>query len=369
MSRTNAETVVIGAGVVGLSVALGLLQAGHKVLVLDGRDSDLRASHGNFGLVWLQGKGARYAPYARWTWEAVHMWPDFATELSELSGLNVELQQPGGFEFFTGRNEYEAFSADLAAQAKTLGHDFSYQSLDGDALRREFPGFGLDVAGATFCPHDGHVNPLRLLHALRLAVQRLGGDLRNGATVTGIKRRGSGSDLHICDGEAIGAERVFLCAGLGAERLAPRLGFHTRVRPQRGELLITERLASELPFLSSTIRQVDEGGVQIGGTKAEVGPDDRETLAKTRDLARHATAVWPALKDVNLVRSWGALRIMTPDGYPVYDRAPEASEVYIVTCHSGVTLAPVHAKRLVAWVDGQENAPDLEGFRDDRFKV
>jgi len=107
--------------------------------------------------------------------------------------------------------------------------------------------------------------------------------------------------------------------------------------------------------------------VQIGGTKAEVGPDDRETLPKIRDLARHAVAVWPELAEVNVVRSWGALRVMTPDGYPVYGRAPDGGEAFLVTCHSGVTLAPVHAKHLISWIDRASDAPDLEGFRDDRF--
>lgn len=367
MGQENADNLVIGAGVVGLSVACGLLQAGHKVTVLDGADDDLRASHGNFGLTWLQGKGARYAPYARWTWDAVHLWPAFAEELAEVSGQEVSLEQSGGFEFFTDPQDHQTFSTDLAAQAKTLGHDFTYQNYDGDTLRLDIPGIGPDVSGATFCAHDGHVNPLRLLHALRVAVQRLGGVIHTNATVKTVARNGDAYQATLADQTYVGAGRVFLCAGLGAMELASQLGFRTKVYPQRGELLITERLATRLPFLSSTIRQVDEGGVQIGGTSADVGADDSETLPKIRDLARHAVAVWPALADVNVVRSWGALRVKTPDGYPVYGRAPDGGEAFLVTCHSGVTLAPVHAKRLAAWFDGQKDAPKLEGFRDDRF--
>ncbi|SHK37539.1 Glycine/D-amino acid oxidase [Shimia gijangensis] len=367
MNALRAENLVIGGGVVGLSVAFGLLQAGHKVHVLDGADRDLRASHGNFGLTWLQGKGARYAPYSRWTWSAVQQWPAFAEELAEISGQEVALEQPGGFEFFTDSDEHQTFAADLAAQAKTLGHDFTYQSCDGDTLRRNIPGIGPDVTGATYCAHDGHVNPLKLLHALRLSVQRLGGTIQTNATVKDLKRDGAFYRGILADQSQIAADRVFLCAGLGASDLAPQLGFRTIVRPQRGELLITERLETRLPFLSSTIRQVDEGGVQIGGTKAEVGPDDAETLPKMRELARHAVAIWPALAEVNILRSWGALRVVTPDGYPVYGRAPDGGDAFLVTCHSGVTLSPVHAKQLVAWFDDHKDAPNLEGFRDDRF--
>ena len=65
----QAGTAIIGGGIVGLCVALGLAARGHEVLVLDGRDGDMRASQGNFGLVWLQGKGAGYAPLS-----LIHIW-------------------------------------------------------------------------------------------------------------------------------------------------------------------------------------------------------------------------------------------------------------------------------------------------------
>ena len=79
MGAGISEITIIGGGVVGLSVALGLVRAGHRVTVLDGSDSDLRASQGNFGLVWLQGKGADFAPYCELTRKAVAAWPGFAT--------------------------------------------------------------------------------------------------------------------------------------------------------------------------------------------------------------------------------------------------------------------------------------------------
>ncbi|MDN5787781.1 FAD-binding oxidoreductase, partial [Pseudorhodobacter sp.] len=135
------------------------------------------------------------------------------------------------------------------------------------------------------------------------------------------------------------------------------------------ELLITEKLADRLPFLSSTIRQVDEGGVQIGGTKAEAGPDDRETLGVMARLARHAVTVFPALADVRVVRAWGALRVMSPDGYPVYARSSQYPGAYLVTCHSGVTLAPLHATALAEWIEGTSTAPNLEAFDENRFAL
>ncbi len=370
MDRTDPEIIIVGGGVVGLSVALGLLLAGRRVHVLDGADSDARASQGNFGLVWGQGKGWNFAPYARWTHDAQAAWPEFARKLADLSGIDVALDQPGGFEFFTDAAEMDEFAGMLTQQQRHLGNRISHEMLSGDDLRAQIPGIGPHVVGASFSPQDGQVNPLRFLRAVRRAVTASGGRVTMGAQVARIAPvTGGGFDLSMVGGETVSADKVILCAGLGATSLAPDLGFATRIRPQRGEVLITEKLRDRLPFLSGTIRQVDEGGVQIGGTKADVGLDDGETLDMMTKLARHAVAVYPALATVRVVRAWGALRVLSPDGYPVYARSARHPGAYLVTCHSGITLASLHASVVADWIDGTSAAPDLEAFDENRFAL
>ncbi|MCQ0093995.1 FAD-binding oxidoreductase [Roseovarius sp. M141] len=370
MDRTDPEITIVGGGVVGLSVALGLLLAGRRVHVLDGADSDARASQGNFGLVWGQGKGWNFAPYASWTNDALAAWPDFARKLADLSGMDVALDQSGGFEFFTDAAEMDEFAGMLTQQQRHLGNRFSHEMLSGDDLRGQMPGIGPEVVGASFSRLDGHVNPLRVLRALRGAVTAAGGRVTMSAPVARITPvAGGGFDLLMAGGQKHSADKVILCAGLGAAKLAAELGFATQIRPQRGELLITEKLGDRLPFLSSTIRQVDEGGVQIGGTKADAGLDDSETLDVMAGLARHAITVFPALADVRVVRAWGALRVMSPDGYPVYACSARHPGAYLVTCHSGVTLAPLHASVLADWIEDTSAAPDLEGFDENRFSL
>ncbi|MCY3878549.1 MAG: FAD-dependent oxidoreductase [Rhodobacteraceae bacterium] len=369
MSTRSPDITIIGGGVVGLSLAVGLLREGRSVTVLDGPDSDHRASQGNFGLVWLQGKGVDFAPYAHLSCDAVAAWPEFASLIQELSGTDLALRQSGGFEFFTDAAEFAEFAAGLKQQQSFLGNRFSHDVIQGDDLRRSHPEIGAGVVGATFSAQDGHVNPLRLLCALRRSVAALGGEIVPGARVTHISAAGPGFDITLHSGERRSTERVVLAAGLGSASLAGILGFQTPVRPQRGELLITEKLATRLPFLSSTIRQVDEGGLQVGGTKADAGYDDSETLDAMASLAQHAVTVFPALRDLRVIRAWGALRVMTPDGYPVYACSPVHPGAYLVTCHSGVTLAPLHGGPLAHWIDNSAEAPDLEAFDEDRFAL
>jgi glycine/D-amino acid oxidase-like deaminating enzyme len=175
--------------------------------------------------------------------------------------------------------------------------------------------------------------------------------------------------LTCADGTVVEAGKVVLAAGLGAATLGPQLGFKAQVRPQRGQVLITEKLPKLMNRPSAIIRQVDEGGVQIGDSNEEVGFDDSTSLQVTARIAARAARVYPALSKAKLVRSWGALRVMSPDGLPVYQQSPTMPGAYLVTCHSGITLAAAHALYLPEWLDGADDAPDLSAFSEERFDV
>ena len=370
-SSQNLPTTIIGGGVVGLAVGVGLLEAGVKVTILDGADKDLRASHGNFGLVWVQGKGADYAPYAKWSLLSASLWKAFADKLLADTHIDVSLRQAGGYELFTDQTQFDTFAERLARQKAHLGDDFTYQCFSGDQMREKFPQLGPKLIGATFSPHCGDVNPLKLLRALRLRFQQLGGRLINHFKVSKVVADNGSYHLFGASSEedSVYAKRVLMCAGLGSAQLAEQLGFITRVKPNRGQLLITERAAPFIDLVSSTVRQVDEGGVQIGGLKENAGFENQTTLEGMTSLAQHAVDVFPQLEQFNLVRAWSALRVMSPDTYPVYTQSKTHEHAYLLTCHSGVTLAAVHATLLPKWILGLDNAPDLEAFDEARFQV
>ena len=104
----QADYAIIGGGIVGLSVAWGLLRRGRRVLVIDGEDDGFRASRGNFGLIWVQGKGLNEPAYARWSQRSAAAWAGFATELGEGAGVDLRLQQTGGYDFYLDEAELEA---------------------------------------------------------------------------------------------------------------------------------------------------------------------------------------------------------------------------------------------------------------------
>ena len=364
------DYTIIGGGVVGLSVAYGLARLGRRVIVIDGDDDAFRASRTNFGLVWVQSKGLNAPHYALWSQVSAREWRAFADDLEAASGARLGLTQDGGYDFHLDETSLAERVAAYENLKQALGGDYPFEVLGRNALKREEPNIGPNVVGAILHRSDGHVNPLRLLRTLAGEFINLGGRLMSGRKAVRVEPlAGGGFRVDLDHAESLSTPRIVLCAGLGAGDLGPMLGFKAPVRPQRGQVLITEKLPRLMSRPSGIIRQVDEGGVQIGDSKEEVGLDDRTTTAQTAAIAHRATQVYPALAKARLVRSWAGLRVMSPDGLPIYQRSERYPGAFFVTCHSGVTLAAAHARLLPRWLEDLPDAPDLEKFNERRFAV
>ena len=362
----ETDYLIIGGGVVGLSVAWGLLSRGRTVTVLDGDDGSFRASRANFGLVWVQSKGMSQPRYAQWSQASAAEWADFAAELTDATGRDPGLEQKGGYDLHFSEESLQETVEKYNVLKDKLGGNYPFEVLGHNALRKEEPEIGPKVVGAILHHQDGHANPLRLLRALAQGVRAKGGRVVTGVRVTDVTKP-DGFRVTCADGQSFGAGKVVLSAGLGAMELGPKMGFLAPIRAQRGQVLITEKLPKILNRPSLIARQGDEGGIQIGATNEEVGLDDSVTQKGLAHLAAEAIAAYPVLGRAQLVRSWGALRVLSRDGLPIYQESPTLPGAYLVTCHSGITLSAAHARFLPDWLEGTDATPDLEVFGEARF--
>jgi glycine/D-amino acid oxidase-like deaminating enzyme len=99
----------------------------------------------------------------------------------------------------------------------------------------------------------------------------------------------------------------------------------------------------------------------------EVGYNDLTTADVLSTIARRGVRAFPLLKNVRLVRTWAALRVYSPDGFPIYEQSLQYPGAFVVTCHSGVTLAAAHAMRIAPWIKGGPIPDELAAFRGGRF--
>lgn len=363
------DVAVVGGGLLGSAIAFGLARDGQRVAVLDEGDRALRAARANFGLVWVQTKGDGLPPYMYWTLRSSEAWPQFAKDLLELTGVDVHYRKDGGLIYCVGEAEYEARRRYLAHQ-RTVADIFGTELLDRSALERQMPKakLGPNVTGASHCRHDGHCNPLMLLRALHAGLDRVGAAYLPGAPAKAIAYRSGRFTIDTASGP-IEAGKVVLAAGHGNTKLAPTLGLPAPIRAERGQILVTERLRPFLPLPASGIRQTDDGTVLIGSSKENTGYDDGTTVAEGARMTARALQVIPELANARLVRTWGGIRVLTPDHGPVYAQSETCPGAFVAICHSGVTLAAAHATDLAASIQAGKLAATFNAFHARRFDV
>jgi glycine/D-amino acid oxidase-like deaminating enzyme len=337
--------------------------------VLDEGDVALRASRGNFALIWVQTKGLGMPAYSHWTLRSSDSWAAFAAELEAQTGIDVSHARPGGFTMTLSEREWEHRARvveRLLAQPGMPPLDMAM--LDRAGVQKVFPQIGPDVTGASFCAQDGHCNSLRLLRALNQGMQMAGAAYLANAGVERIECSAGGFLLLGKAGE-VRAAKVVLAAGNDNARLAPMVGLEVPVRPQRGQLIVTERTRPFLHHPISTLRQTDEGGVLIGDSQEEeIEPAVGMPVISL--LADRAVRTFPQLGALNVVRTWAALRVMTLDGFPIYDESTHCPGAFAAACHSGVTLAAGHALVLAPCIAAGRLPPEtFQPFSSRRFHV
>lgn len=364
------DVVVVGGGLVGLATACGLARRGRTVALIAEGDEARPASAGNFGLVWVQSKGQGMPAYSAWTARSAMLWPDFAVRLAAETGIDVAHRRSGGLHLCLGEGELEARTRFVAQMSNQMGAaGVRVEMLDRAALREIAPAVGEAVAGASWCAMDGDANPFLLARALNDSACARGMLRVGGGGVAAIRPDDAGYRLELRDGAAIRGARVVLAAGLGNAALAAGLGKSFPVRPQRGQILVTGRLPRFLDLPTTQVRQAAEGSVLLGDSKEDVGFDYGTTIDVGAVIAARAVASFPVLAGARVVRTWGALRVMSPDGFPIYQTWPDLPGLWAIACHSGVTLAAAHAGPLADAVDGGAPPPEIAQFTTERFDV
>jgi hydrogen cyanide synthase HcnC len=372
VSRVTSEfdISVIGGGLVGTAIAYGLAKLGLRVALLDEDDRARRASVANFSLIWVQTKGLGMPEYSDWSRGAADLWAELHNELVDLTGIDTAFSQMGGFHLCLSDTELESRADSLQrVHAQPGMRPLPYEILGHNAVRKMLPDIGPEVVGASYCPIDGQCNSLRLYWSLHSAFRRVGGSYRSNSRVASVSATADGEFQLETTGGVIRSNKVVLAAGNDNGRLAPMVGLSAAVRPQRGQVLVTERLKRFLRYPTITVRQADEGSVMLGDSIEEGNASLSVGTDVLAVMADRAMRMFPGLANVNIIRAWSAQRVMTKDGCPIYDQSTLYPGAFVANCHSGVTLAPRHVETLAPLIAASKVSSNLSVFSARRFDV
>ena len=371
MIKENGEVVVVGGGIIAVSLAYGMVKKGAKLILIDKVDNRLTASRGNFGLVWVQGKGKGMPRYVDWCLEATERWPEFAQNLENETGFDLNYEKTGGLEICLGEEEHQErinFVEEMSQASKSGRYDC--EMISKKELQSMLPKIklGKEVSGASFCSHDGCVNPLNLLKAMNSSFQQKGGTYRPEQTVQKIEF--SSNEFKIETGtHNFKTEKLVIAGGLMTTKLAKMVGMEVPVIPERGQILVTERTSRVFNYPTAEIRQNYDGSFMLGSSHEAVDYNIETSYEVLQKIARRAIRILPDLKNLQLIRSWAALRVLTPDQKPVYLESDQCPGAYAITSHSGVSLASIHSSTLVEWILEKRIPRGFTDFHPKRFNV
>ena len=367
-AEQHFKVLIIGGGVTGAAIGYGLAKQGESVGVMDASPLKDRASRSNMGLIWCQSKALGNPAYVRWGFLSSRLFADLDKDLKATSGIDIAYQPVGGIIPCLGQAEFHRrakYIEDLRAEA---GGEYPGEMLSREELEKLLPKitFGDQVVGATFCDQDGFVEPLKLLFALRASMVKYGGSFMPQTRAVDVVRQDKGYRVTTPD-TTFTCERLVMAGGLGNLPLARPFGVTVPIHPDRGQVLLTERVGNILPIPLLGITRTPGGTVMVGFMHENVGTDTHLVPESVAKEGQWAQAVWPKIADLRVIRCWSSLRVMPNDGFPIYDTLPGHPNLFLINAHSAVTLAAAHAAVLPDYILGRDSAGDHQAFGLARF--
>jgi sarcosine oxidase, subunit beta len=358
---SDAEIVIIGAGIMGLCSGLHLARAGKEVVVMERGQPWAEASGVNAGSLAVQNKRLPLIPI---TLEATRVWRRLREEL----GRDVGYVQCGGLRVATNREEVERLRISAREQS---GAGVDVEWVEGATLRSRAPWLSEEVVAATYCAMDGLANPLEAGEALIRSFAEAGGCLVTGAEVRAVTARGSGFRV-TTEANAISCQTLIIAAGVWSGKVARLIGIDLPVHLDVNILTVTEPAARVMDLMVThirgilTLKQLPNGSCIIGGGWQGIG--DLESGRKDFDYEsllhniRLGALIVPALKDLHVVRNWAGFEGVTPDSLPYFGRLPGLPNAYISACaRGGWSIGPVLGKLMDELVrTGKTSFPILE---------
>jgi glycine oxidase len=356
----NYDAVIIGAGIVGLSLAIELNKQGLKVLVVDKGEPGREASWAAGGML-CDFPGETVPELQELASASVGMYPEFVHELQDESGLKI----------------------DLRSQGTLLLVDSSHDSLQHGKLTESLalPAPLATLEPALIIPHDlvlyepfylkeRCVDPRDLTAAAIAAARHRGIDFSSGDHVLAVEVGGGKTSGVRTNKTRFAAGIVVNCAGAWAGQIEPH-SFPTR--PVKGQMLCV--VMPEKEMVRHVVRTPDvyliprsDGRMLIGATAEEAGFDKRTVPETIQKLRRAALELVPGLAKARMLEAWAGLRPGTPDRLPIMGPTPTPG-YFVATGHfrDGILLAPITAKIMAQVITGQRSQIDISKFSASRF--
>lgn len=364
----GSDFIVVGGGVIGCSIAYHLAGAGASVTLVEQGQPGQGASRAAAGMLVPLSESHGPGPFADLALASFRLYPAWAEELRQETGIDLELTMPGLLRVALTAEQEGELRERLRWQ-RTLEPGLEW--LEGWTVRELEPGLTPAVRAALYSPHEGQVNPVRLVDALAVAAQRRGVRILTGTPVLGFLRRGRRITGVRTPRGGLPGGHVVLALGAWTGRLLGRLGVHIATPPRRGQMLA---------YPGTPLRRIvwgaqgylvpkPNGTTWAGATVEDVGFRPGTTRRGLAFLRRMAGELAPAFRHIQEGAAWAGLRPGSPDGLPIMGTLPGWEGLSVATGHfrNGILLAPITGRLMSQLLLGERPELPLAPFSPGRF--
>lgn len=370
----HSEVIIIGGGVIGNAAAYYLAKKGCSVIVLEKEDSlGNGGSSRNGGGVRQSGRDKRELPLAMYG--VKNLWPTLSEEL----GMDVEYYQKGNLRLGKTKEHIKILEG-LTERAVASGLDVTM--IDDKQAREICPYLSEEVIGASWCPTDGHANPMLTTLAYYRKARQLGVRFITGEEVKEI-RKIKGKARQVVTAEAVyEGDTIILAAGYESRKLAGTIGIDVPISKALLEVLVTEAQPPMFYQMLGTAmadfygHQSTHGSFVFGGSSGfeDVNKDNGTPVTNSLTascICRGIMKYFPCLSEAKIVRTWGGWIDVCADHVPVISQVEEVPGLILAcgfTGH-GFGISPTAGLLLSQMAVGEETALNIKDFRYDRFQA
>ena len=371
----NAEIIIIGGGIIGCATAYYLAKNGVKdVIVLE--ESDFMGNGGssrNGGGVRQSGRDVRELPLVMYGIK--NLWPHLSEELE----VDCEYHQDGNLRL--GKTEaHKATLTKLADNARGVGLDV--RMIDGDEVRQINPYLSHEVTCASWCPTDGHANPLTTTLGFYKMARQLGVRFITGEPVVSLGMVRGKIRKVVTPNNTYEGEKVLVAAGLDSRPILTSVGIDIPMTNSLLEALVTEAAPHMFDQMLGTAEadfyghQTKHGSFVFGGSSGleRYNKDNGTPVTNSKTapcICRGIMKYFPDLAKAKIVRTWAGWMDASSDGVPSLGKVDEVPGLYVACAFNGhgFGIAPAAGEQLAKLMITGTTDISLDELRYDRYKA
>ena len=364
------DCLIIGGGVIGLSLAYDLVKHGLRVCLVDRQQPGREASWAGAGILSPMRYRAGDPPAHHLAAVSFDLHARWATELRESTGIDNGFLRCGAIYIARGESA-EKVKQDRIDVMQRSG--VRVEPLVPNDINQHDPNLSADVTSAWLVPEQAQVRNPQHLKALRVACESRGVEIRPYVAVEDFEVRGRRIESVITNQGRLAAGQYCLTAGCWTGGLAQRLGLTPTIKPIRGQIALLTGgeniLRHIIEFERNYLVPRPDGHILVGTTEEDVGFNCQTTAEGIAGLLRSALQLVPKLAGCHLERTWAGLRPGSTDGHPTIGPLPRLENAWIAAGHfrNGLLLSPgtaVVVSRLMRGVSAEVNLAPFQPDRD-----